>query len=131
MKQSMGSWAAFLGCCFLVVGLMGGFASYAGQIPLERAISRIQVLDRIVDASHGPDPAARIAALRPLLGDRGGLLDGAGPTDDRVSAERLAAITEGLAESDAVAGRVRLLLVFVTLMAGLFGIGILFISRRG
>ena len=130
MKQSVAPWAAFLASCFLVVGLMGLFASYAGQIPLQRALSRLDVLDQVIAATHGPNAADQLDRLRPLLADRASILDAPGQIEDRVAAERRAAITEGQAESNAVSARVRLLLLFVTGMAGLFGIGILVIARR-
>ena len=130
-RNSLAVWAAFLAVCFVVLGLMGLFASYAGQIPLERAAYRLDLLDRVAAAAHGPDPAAQLAELRPLLADRAAtVLDGAGPSDERIAAERRAALTEGVTESDAVSSRVRLMLLFVTLTSGAFGIGVLAMSRR-
>ncbi len=130
-RNNLGVWAAFLAVCFVVLGLMGLFASYAGQIPLERAFSRLQVLDRVAAAVQAPDAAAQLAELRPLLADRAeAVLDGPGTQESRIAGERQAALAEGVAESDAVSSRVRLMLLFVTLTSCAFGIGILAMSRR-
>lgn len=130
-RNNLAVWAAFLSVCFVVLGLMGLFASYAGQIPLERAVYRLHVLDQVAEAARAPDPAGRLAELRPLLADRAAaVLDGAGPPDARLAAERQAALAEGVAESDAVSFRVRLMLGFVTLTTAVFGIGVLAMARR-
>lgn len=127
-RSGLGVWAAFLGTCFLVLGLMGLFASYAGQVPLERAAFRVQVLDQ---AAAAVDDPAKLAQLRPLLADRAeAVLDGPGPAGPRIEAERRAALAEGVAESDAVAYRVRLMLLLVTVTCGGFGIGVLGMARR-
>ena len=130
-RNSLAVWAAFLAMCFVVVGMMGLFASYAGQIPLERAVHRLGVLDQVAAAAAAPDAASRLDELRPLLGDRAAaVLDGAGPTAPRIEAERRSALAEGVAESDAISVRVRLLLLFVTLTAAAFGIVVLGMARR-
>ena len=127
----MTAWAAFLAVCFLIVGLVGLFASYAGQIPLERAAYRVRVLDQVADAARGPDAEARLAELRPELADRAGaVLDGDGPLDARIATERKAALSEGVAESDAVSVRVRLMLLVVTAMSAAFGIGVMSMARK-
>ena len=130
-RSGIGVWAAFLAVCFLVVGLMGLFASYAGQIPLERAAYRLHLLDQVQAAAREPDAAGRLTELRPLLADRANaVLDGAGPLDARLDAERKAALAEGVAESDAVSLRVRIMLLVVTVMSAAFGIGVMSIARR-
>lgn len=131
-RASLLTWAAFLITCFCVVGLMGLFASYAGQIPLERAIARLGVLDEVATAARAPNPAEALGQLRPKLADRAGpVLDGPGALDERIAGERRVALRDGVAEAEAVAARVRLLLLLVTLMAGGFGVGVLAMSRRG
>ena len=130
-RSGIAVWAAFLAVCFLVVGLVGLFASYAGQIPLERAVYRLRVLDQVAAASGEPDAAARLAALRPQLADRAdAVLDGAGPIQTRIDSERKTVLAEGVAESDAVSVRVRLMLAVVTLMSAAFGIGVMSMARR-
>ena len=54
-------WIAFLLVCFLLTGMVGLFASYGPSIPLERALRRIETLDR----GHRHD-AADIGGLRRL-----------------------------------------------------------------
>ncbi len=103
MGRQGGVWAAFLAMCFLVVGLAGGFALYAAPVPLERALVQGAALDQKLLAGAAPEAVVR---------------------------ER-AAIREGAEqEAGAITARIRLMLAVVTVMAGLFGIGILGLSRR-
>jgi hypothetical protein len=123
--QNRLAWAAFLLCCFLVTGLTGLFASYAGSIPLERAIHRSRALDAALATDGSPD------ALRRVLGADAGLLTaGSGELSARVAAARAAVLTEGERESTAVANRTRLMLGVVTVLAGGLGAGMLLLASR-
>lgn len=130
MGRQGGVWAAFLAMCFLVVGLIGGFALYAAPVPLQRALARGAVLDRALLAGEAQG-APGLAALRPALGSSAdAVLDGPGTLVERVVRARAAVTREADAEEAAVAARVRLMLVVVTVMAALFGIGVMGLARR-
>jgi len=126
-----GVWAAFLAMCFLVLGLVGGFALYAGPVPLQRALARGEVLDEALVAARGADSSAALERLRPALGSSAkAVLDGAGPVEARIAAERTSFRAQMEREAAAVTARIRLMLIMVTLMCALFGVGILGMSRR-
>src|SRR4051794_20524394 len=81
--QNRHVWVAFLLVCFLVTGLVGLFASYAGSIPLERAIHRSRVLDQVMGTDGSTD------ALRRVLGADAELVaSGTGDLASRVTAAR-------------------------------------------
>ncbi len=125
------AWTAFLLMCFAIVGMTGLFASFATTIPWERAIIRGAVLDQILAAARAPDAPARLDALRPVLGPRAGdLLSGPGDIVDRVAAERATMLDEQKREAASVAHRIRILVIVVTLMAGLVGSGIMALGQR-
>ena len=117
--------------CFLVLGLVGGFALYAGPVPLQRALARGEVLDEALVAARGADSSAALERLRPALGSSAkAVLDGAGPVEARIAAERTSFRAQMEREAAAVTARIRLMLIMVTLMCALFGVGILGMSRR-
>ena len=125
------TWTAFLLMCFALVGLSGLFATYATTIPLERALIRTGTLDQVLAAARAPDAADRLAALRPALGERAdAVLSGPGELWDRVAAERAMVLDEQGREARSVAHRTRILVVIVTLMAGLVGAGIMALGQR-
>ncbi len=125
------TWTAFLLMCFALVGLTGLFATYATTIPLERALIRTGTLDQVLAAARAPDAAARLAVLRPALGERAdAVLSGPGELWDRVAAERAVVLDEQGREARSVAHRTRILVVIVTLMAGLVGAGIMALGQR-
>jgi hypothetical protein len=130
-SSSSGTWMAFLVMAFLVVGLIGLFASYAVPLPLERALARDVALDDALLAAHGPDPQAGIAALRPRLAESAdALLPAGGDMDARIAHERSAMRTRLAAEAAEVAIRTRWMVCVITLMAAVFGVAVLRISRR-
>jgi len=125
------TWTAFLLMCFALVGLTGLFATYATSIPLERALIRTGTLDKVLAAARTPDAAARLAALRPALGERAdAVLSGPGELWDRVAAERAVVLNEQEREARSVAHRTRVLVIIVTLMASLVGAGIMALAQR-
>lgn len=130
MGRQIWVWAAFLSVCFLIVGLVGLFALYAAPVPLQRALAQDAVLDRALIAAQHADPA-ELAALRPQLGrnaDR--VLNGPGTITERVVHARAAMQAHMEREQAAVTARIQLLLIVVTVMACLFGVGILGLSGR-
>ena len=125
------TWTAFLLMCFAIVGLTGMFATYATSIPLERALIRTGTLDQVLAAVRGPDADARLAALRPALGEHAdAVLSGPGDLWDRVAAERAVVLDEQGREARSVAHRTRIMVIIVTLMASLVGSGIMALGQR-
>lgn len=125
MREDLG-WAAFLAMCFAVLGLTGLFASYGPQIPLERALVRLQVLDQ----AQAADPAGLVALREPLGSLAADVIDGPGPAPDRIAAARATVQAEAIREAASVAHRVRLMLLSITVMAGLFGGGIMLFALK-
>ena len=126
MRDDWG-WAAFLMMCFAVVGLTGLFASYGPQIPLERALVRLQLLDQVQD-THSP---AALASLREPLGSLAeSVLDGNGEIGQRIGAARTTVQSEAVREAASVAHRVRTMLLSVTVLGGLFGTGVMLFALK-
>ncbi len=130
--RNRGTWTAFLAAAFLVVGLMGLFATFAAPLPLERALARETALDDALAAAGRPDQTARLEALRDRLDESApAVIDGSGDLRDRVAAARVAMRLQLEREADAIAGRLRLLIVVVTLVAALFGAIVMGAGRAG
>ena len=88
-------WIAFLLVCFLLTGLVGLFASYGPSIPLERALRRIETLDRAT-ATVPPDAAGlEVAVGKTIAAD---VLTGPGDMQARLTRAHSAIIAE--AEDD-------------------------------
>ncbi len=120
--RNRGTWTAFLASAFLVVGLMGLFATFAAPLPLERALARETALDDALAVAGTPDQGAQLESLRPRLDDSAAaVIDGSGDLRDRIAAARVAMHVQLQREADAIAGRLRLLIVVVTFVAALFG----------
>ena len=129
---SSATWTAFLVMAFLVVGLVGLFASYAAPLPLQRAMARDAALDEALAAAHGANPQAAIEALRLRLGESADLLlPAGGDMDARITHARAAMRTELTAEADEVATRTRWMICVITVMGAVFGAAVLRIGRRG
>jgi len=112
---------AFIAVAFAIVGLIGIFATYAGPLPLERAVAREAVLDAVLAAAKDPNPEAAFAALKPQLDDSAGVLaGGVGGIDQRVAAERVAMRARFNADAAATGLRLRWLIGTITLMAFVF-----------
>ena len=126
------SLVGFLAMCFVIVGLVGLFASYAAPLPLERALAREKTLDDVEAALGSPDPQAAIAKLKDRLDDSAAALIPL-PADARaaIQAERVAMRARFLAESDAANTRMRWLIIIVTTMSAIFGTAITGFGRRG
>ena len=131
-----GTALGFIAIAFAMVGLIGLFATFAAPLPLERAIVRERTLDAVLSAAQGPDPAAALEALRPVLDDSAdAVLPAAGqpPAADlvrRVAQERTAMRLRLEQDSATLAVRLRWLVCIVTVMAGVFSVAILHAGRR-
>ena len=124
--REIGSWTAFLMMAFAVVGLLGAFATYAAQIPLERALARETALDQALAAERAGDKT-RLALLQDALGDSA---DKIGTTEASLYAERLRVRSAFQAEADDVGFRLRIVIAAFTVTGGLFGAFVLAIVRR-
>ncbi len=124
--QNRPVWVAFLLTCFLLTGLVGLFASYAGAIPLERALFRSETLDRAATVGE-LDPAAIRRQFGPAVADA---MAGPGDLVTRLARAHEAIRQEGREESSSVAGRSRLMLGVVTVLAGALGAGLLLLASR-
>ena len=125
------AWTAFLLVAFGVVGLIGAFATFAAQIPFDRAMTRSEALDRAVLAARAPNPQAALDALRPLLGDSADrVLAGPGDMTSRAAAERTRMLADFHGQSVDYGFRLRLVIAAFTGAAALFGAMILSIARR-
>ncbi len=120
-KNGKGNWMVFAAIAVGIVGLTGVFATYATPLPLQRAMAREAALDAALVAARSPDPQAAMATLAPRLGDSVAAL--AGSPDglaDRVAKERLEMRARFGAETGALAAQLRLLIIVITIMAGIF-----------
>jgi len=130
MASNRGTWMGFLVMAFAVVGFVGLFASFAAPLPLERALVREQALDEAAAASHRPDAAQAIEALRPRLDEStAALLPVGGDMEGRIARERVAMRIRLAAQADAVALRLRWMISVVTVMGAAFGVAVLKFSR--
>ena len=130
-QQARGSRIGYLAMTFVVVGLAGIFATYAVPIPLVRALRRDSALDAALATAQAPDPAKALAALRPRLGgSAAAVISGPSPLPVRVAAERTRMRAQFLAEANAEAGRMRLLIGVITVMGALFGAAMVGFGRK-
>ena len=112
----------FLAMCFAVVGLVGLFALFAAPLPLQRAIAREQALDETLIALHSAAPQAGLDALKDRLDDSAAAFSPLPSNADvAVAQERVAMRARLVAESNAVASRMQLMIGVVTIMASVFG----------
>lgn len=112
---------------FAVVGLLGAFATYAAQIPLERALARETALDQAWVAERSGDKT-QLALLQDALGDSA---DKIGTTEASLQAERVRMRAAFQAEAEDVGFRLRIVIAAFTVTGGLFGAFVLAIVRRG
>jgi hypothetical protein len=131
-----GAWNGFLVMAFVVVGLVGGMATFAAQIPFERALARSDALDQALVASQQPDAAAKLDALRPALDDsadhilQGPHAQAMGDMASRIATERARMFKAFGVDARDTGFRLRLVLGVFTAAAALFGVVILSIVRK-
>jgi hypothetical protein len=115
------TWMAFVAMAFTVAGLIGVFATYAVAVPLQRALAREAALDEALAAAGSPEEMQRLQALAPRLGDSApALTAGDGLLPDRVARERTAMRLRFQEEARFLAGRLRLMIVVVTVLCAGF-----------
>ncbi len=134
-RQGGLAWTAFLAMAFAVVGMTGVVATYAAQIPLQRALLHEALLDRVLAAGQAPDPARALSALRPevaeILGDQAApVLDGTGPLPDRVAQARARLQASFGSEAADVGFRLRIVICVFAAVGMLFGAMVLSVVRR-
>ncbi len=119
--------AGFLACAFLIPGLIGTFAAYSIPVPAIDEAAQASALEALLTA---PSPAAlqaQIAALPTQLDpDTYALI--ANPTQPlpaRVAAAEAHMRREVIAQAQASAYRVRLMVITMTILGALFGISLL------
>lgn len=129
-SANAGTWAGFLLAAFAVLGLIGAMATFAEQVPFDRAFARSQALDQAVAASARPHDARALEALRPLLGDSADrVLTGSGTLAARAAQERTRMLAQFHAEAADYGFRLRLVIAVFTAAAALFGGMVLSIVR--
>ena len=130
-RRDGGTWTAFLIVAFAVLGLVGAFAVYAAQIPLERAVARSAALDQALAASSSVEEAATLEAIRPALDDSASHLIGVpGSMADKVAVERSRMLSAFGKESRDIGVRLRLVIAVFTAACAVFGVAVLSIVRR-
>ena len=121
------AWTGFLVSAFGVVGLIGAFATFAAQLPFDRAAARSHTLEQAVAQANNP---RALETLRPLLGDSADrVLTGPGAMADRAAAERTRMLAELHQEAADIGFRLRFVIAGFTLAAALFGAMVLGIVR--
>jgi hypothetical protein len=126
-----GSRIGFLATSFLIVCLVGVFASYAAPIPYARGLLKEQALDEALATAGTPDQAARLTALSDRLGEQADLvLHGSGPLPQRIAQARAAARAEAMTEGQAEASQMRLLVIVTSIICAIFGMALSGVGRR-
>jgi hypothetical protein len=125
-----GSRIGFLATCFLVVCLVGVFASYAAPIPYARGLLKEQALDDALATAGKPNQTARLAALGDRLGEQADLvINGTGPLPLRIAHARADARNEAMTEGAAEASQMRLLVIVTSLVCAIFGMALSGVGR--
>ncbi len=125
-----GSRIGFLATSFLIVCLVGVFASYAAPIPYARGLLKEQALDDALATAGKPDQPALLAALRDRLGEQADLvIGGPGPLPQRVAAARAQARAEAMTEGEAEASQMRLLVIVTSVICAIFGMALSGVGR--
>jgi hypothetical protein len=115
-----GSRIGFLATCFLLVCLVGVFASSATPVPYARGLLKEQALDDALATAGKPDQPALLAALSARLGEQADLvINGAGPLPQRIAQARSAARAEAL------------LVVVTSIICAIFGMALSGVGRIG
>jgi hypothetical protein len=117
-----GNRIGFLAISFLLVCLVGLFASYATPIPFARGFLREQAFDDALATAGKPDQQAQLAALSDRLGEQADLvIKGPGDLIDRVAHARAEARTQIMAEAKAEGSQMRLLIIVTSIVCAIFG----------
>lgn len=125
------TWSAFLLMCFLVVGIAGQFGTFAPLVPFQAALERSAVLDRALLAGQAPDGPAQLEAMRRALGrSADAVLSGSGTITERVAAARATMISEQIREANSVARRTRIMVLTISTIGALLGVGVLLFALK-
>jgi hypothetical protein len=125
-----GSRIGFLATCFLLVCLVGVFASSATPIPYARGLLKEQALDDALATAGKSNQPALLAALNDRLGEQAAIvLSGTGPLPQRVAQARSAARAEAMVEGQAEASQMRLLVVVTSIVCAIFGMAVSGVGR--
>jgi pyruvate kinase len=117
-----GSRLGFLAVSFLLVCLVGLFASYAAPIPYARGMLREQALDDALATASASDPKAALAALKDRLGDQAVIVMGdQGTLAERVAKARAEAQSRVFAEGKETASNLHLLVIVTSVICALLG----------
>ncbi|RYY14680.1 MAG: hypothetical protein EON55_07935 [Alphaproteobacteria bacterium] len=106
--------------------MVGLFASYGPAIPLERALRRIEAVDRAV-ASGTPNAAALKTVLGKSADD---VLSGPGDLPARTIRARAAIIADAMDDTAGVGARTRLMIFVITALSGMIGVFIVLVVSR-
>lgn len=117
----------FLLAAFLLPGLIGTFASFAIPAPVVDAMHQEAALDAVLTARNTPGEAAALAKLANAVdADTAAIVNtGAGPLAARVAAARANMRIEVVAQARAVAFRIRLMVITMTILSAIFGVAVL------
>jgi hypothetical protein len=107
----------FLATSFLVVCLVGVFASSATPVPYARGLLKEQALDDALATAGKPGEQADL------------VIKGSGPLPPRIAQARQAARTEAMAEGQAESGQMRLLVVVTSIVCAIFGMAVSGVGR--
>jgi hypothetical protein len=120
-----GNRLGFLAVSFLLVCLVGLFASYATPIPYARGMLREQALDDALATANAADPKAALEAMRDRLGDQAHIVLGdTGSLAERVAIARREVGARVTAEGQETATNLRILVVVTSVICALFGIAL-------
>lgn len=111
---------------FLMLGLIGVFATYAGPIPAMRGVIAERALARAAASGDRAAIRAAFAAARPLLGVSAQKSLDALPATRDGAGRAASLLAEGSARASALIGfRLRLLIAVMGVLCALFGVALL------
>jgi hypothetical protein len=111
---------------FLMLGLIGVFATYAGPIPAMRGVIAERALVRAAASGDRAAIRAAVAAARPLLGVSAQKSLDALPATRDGAGRAASLLAEGSARASALIGfRLRLLIAVMGVLCALFGVALL------
>jgi hypothetical protein len=132
MPQTNFSRIGFLLTCFLFPGLIGTFASFSIPAPLIDEMHQEAALDAVLNAAT---PAAQQAAIKTLPNDVDDdtaaiVTNGKGPIAPLIAAARANMHVEVVAQARSEAYRIRLMVITMTLLGAMFGVGLMGPGKR-